>query len=166
MGRRWITGAFLLLASTVVLAFPLAAPAAATSGIVREINATRAAHGLRPLRLSVALEDAAHAHSAEMARVGYFAHHSADGGSFAARLRRWYARRDRWAAGENLGWATPTITGGHLVQLWLASPEHRANILDPSWRDVGCSVVHAASAPGVFDEAPVTLVTCDFGARS
>ena len=52
------------------------------------------------------------------------------------------------------------------MQLWLASPEHRANILNPSWQDVGCSAVHADSAPGVYANEPVTVVTCDFGTRS
>jgi uncharacterized protein YkwD len=48
----------------------------------------------------------------------------------------------------------------------MASPEHRANILTASWRDIGCASVHADAAPGVYDDLPVTVVTCDFGVRS
>jgi uncharacterized protein YkwD len=130
------------------------------------MNALRAEHGLRALRVNGELVDAARSHSLEMTSVGYFAHRSADGGSFADRVRRWYVVRPQWAAGENLAWSTPKLESSRLVQLWLASPEHRANMLDPGWRDVGCSAVHAASAPGIYADEPVTVVTCDFGARS
>ena len=46
------------------------------------------------------------------------------------------------------------------------SPEHRANLLDRSWREVGLSAVHAASAPGVYGGDEVTIVTADFGFRT
>ena len=168
--RRFPTASLLL---AVALAFVLTAapavggrPSSLEAGIVRQLNAVREAQSLRPLRLNNELENAARAHSLEMTSFGYFAHHSADGGSFAGRVRQWYALGPRGSAGENLLWVTPQIGATRVVQLWLASPEHRANILDPSWQDVGCSALHADSAPGVFADEPVTVVTCDFGTRS
>jgi uncharacterized protein YkwD len=173
MERRCPARALLLVVAVVALAAPAFASAgraarqpALVAQLVREMNALREQEGLRPLRVNGPLVDAARSHSLEMASVGYFAHHSADGGSFAARVRHWYVVRRHWAAGENLAWSTPKLGSSRLVQLWLASPEHRANMLDPGWRDVGCSAVHAESAPGVYDGEPVTVVTCDFGARS
>ncbi len=68
--------------------------------------------------------------------------------------------------GENLLWSSPGVGGARAVSLWMASPEHRAIILTAGWKDVGCAAVHNDSAPGVFDDLPVTVVTCDFGVRS
>ena len=136
------------------------------AAILARMNAARAAHGLGPLRRNAELAVAARHHSLEMARGGYFAHASADGGSFAGRVREWYSVVGRrWAVGENLLWSTPTIGGLKAVDLWLASPGHRANVLRRSWKDVGCAAVHVAAAPGVYGDQPVTVVTCDFGRR-
>ncbi len=139
---------------------------AVAARVVRAINHFRVTHGLNRLRVNDRLVDAARAHSLEMASDGYFSHRSADGSSFWQRVRRWYIVTPRWSTGENLVWRRPRIGGMRVLQLWLASPPHRANLVDPGWRDVGCSAVHSSSAPGVFANRAVTIVTCDFGARS
>jgi uncharacterized protein YkwD len=160
------------LVVVVSIALSLTAPAASGHGgrldvaIIRRINALRSAYGLQPLRRSRELAVAARHHSLEMASGGYFSHSSPDGGGFAGRVREWYRVAGRgWAVGENLLWASPTVRGLQTVELWLASPAHRANLLAPRWRDVGCAAVHAADAPGVYGDQPVTVVTCDFGRR-
>jgi uncharacterized protein YkwD len=43
----------------------------------------------------------------------------------------------------------------------MASPEHRANILDASWRTIGVAAVRAP-APGVYGNRDVTIITTDF----
>ena len=48
----------------------------------------------------------------------------------------------------------------------MRSPEHRANILDREWREIGVSAFHAAPRPARYRGLPVTIVTTDFGARS
>jgi uncharacterized protein YkwD len=136
------------------------------AAILARMNAARAIHGLGPLRRNAELAVAARHHSLEMARGGYFAHASPDGGSFAGRVREWYrVVGRRWAVGENLLWSTPSIGSLKAVDLWLASPGHRENVLGRSWKDVGCAAVHVADAPGVYGYQPVTVVTCDFGRR-
>ena len=45
------------------------------------------------------------------------------------------------------------------------SPEHRANILTPRWREIGISAVHFAAAPGTYKGLEVTIITTDFGVR-
>jgi uncharacterized protein YkwD len=45
------------------------------------------------------------------------------------------------------------------------SPEHRANILTARWRDIGIAAVHVDSAPGTYQNLPVTIITTDFGVR-
>ena len=136
--------------------------------LLAQINAFRAAHGLARLRVSVALDAVADGHSAQMARIGYFSHSSANGQSFSARIARVYSPRGyrSWSVGENLVWGGPDIGAARAFRLWLASPPHRANLLNASWREVGLGAVHSSSAPGVYGGGPATIVTADFGART
>ena len=135
------------------------------SSVLDDINAFRAEHGLARLRLNVELTTAARAHSQQMAQKGYFAHESADGSVFWKRMRGYYASAHSWSVGENLLWSSPGIDGARALKMWLASPEHRKNLVNPRWREIGVSAVHAAQAPGVFHGQAVTIVTTDFGVR-
>jgi len=137
------------------------------SQLLGQINTLRARHGLRRLRLSPGLTAAAGQHSASMAQKGYFAHESADGSSCFKRIASYYPYRgySRWSAGENILYSTPDIDSAASLRLWMNSPEHRANLLSRSWRDIGLGALHAASAPGVYNGDAVTVVTADFGVR-
>jgi uncharacterized protein YkwD len=124
-------------------------------------NEERISRGLRPLAENPRLEAAANAHAAEMVNDGYFAHASADGSSFSARIiRSGYVGRDSsWLLGENLAWATGDLaTPDNLMRAWMGSPDHRSNILTRAYRDIGIGIV--LSGP----DARVT-VTADFGGR-
>ena len=137
------------------------------SQLLGKINLTRGRRGLRPLRLSARLTAAANQHSGSMAEKGYFSHDSANGGSFFKRIASFYTYRgyNNWSAGENILWSSPDIDPGGALRLWMNSPEHRANLLNRSWREIGLSAVHAANAPGVYGGDEVTIVTADFGFR-
>ena len=171
--RRSILGIAALAALAAVLTSgALASPRspAATlsqleSSVLGDINAFRAQHGLATLRLSTQLTAAARGHSQQMAHNGYFAHESADGSAFWKRLKRFYASAHYWSVGENLLWSSPDIDGARALRLWLASPEHRTNLVNPAWREIGVSAVHVAQAPGVYGGQDVTIVTTDFGVR-
>jgi uncharacterized protein YkwD len=138
------------------------------SGILVDLNRVRAQHGLAPLRLSPRLSAAASQHSREMARVGYFSHSSADGSAFWRRIARFYSSSGygSWSVGENLLWSSPDVDAANAIKMWMGSPEHRANLLNRSWREVGLSAVHSDSAPGSYHGLGVTIVTADFGART
>jgi uncharacterized protein YkwD len=138
------------------------------SSVLQRINQVRREHGLQPLKLSPALGAAAAQHSNEMGADGYFAHESVDGSAFWKRVVRWYPSRGRrsWTVGENLLWSSPDVSPAAAVTMWMNSPEHRANLLSRSWREIGLSAVHFDSAPGSYGGRPVTIVTADFGARS
>jgi uncharacterized protein YkwD len=138
------------------------------SALVVQVNAFRLAHGLAPLRVSPFLSAAARAHSTQMARLGYFSHNSANGSPFSSRIATYYPSRGyrSWTVGENLLWASPEVGAARALKLWLASPPHRANLLSPRWRETGLAAVHSTRAPGVYGNAPTTIVTVDFGARS
>lgn len=136
--------------------------------VVQEVNRVRAARGLRRLRAAPMLATSARRHSRQMGRRGFFEHHSADGTPFWRRIERFYGGRGfrSWAVGENIFWQSPTLIGAtSVVESWLASPPHRANMLSADWRDVGVGSISLPSAPGVYGGSPVTIVTVDFGKR-
>jgi uncharacterized protein YkwD len=138
------------------------------AALVGQINNFRAARGLTRLRVSSALTAAANGHSAQMARLGYFSHSSANGASFSQRIAQAYPVRGfrSWSVGENLVWGGPDIGAVRAFRLWLSSAPHRANLLSPRWREIGLGAVHSTSAPGVYGGRSATIVTADFGARS
>lgn len=136
--------------------------------VLSEINDFRADHGLAPLRAQIGLARAASQHTSEMVARGYFGHASANGTPFEKRVARYYPRprTESWGAGENLAWHSGQPGAASFVSAWLASPHHRANLLDPSYREAGVAVAIAARAPGAFGGRAVTVVTLDLGYRS
>ena len=102
-----------------------------------------------------------------MATGGYFAHESADGTAFWQRIQRYYSANGfhSWAVGENLLWSSPDVDAQGALQMWLNSPEHKANLLNARWREIGVSALHVDAAPGTFRGLDVTIVTTDFGVR-
>jgi uncharacterized protein YkwD len=173
MRRVIALGAALLLAGVVASAGPAAThrPAVALSsleqGVLSDINAFRAENHLAPLRLSAALTMAARTHSEQMEADGYFAHSSFDGTAFWKRIQAFYpsSRYGFWSVGENLLWSSPDVDPQKALTMWENSPEHRKNMLDPRWQEIGVSAVHTDRAPGVYQGLAVTIVTTDFGVR-
>jgi uncharacterized protein YkwD len=127
----------------------------AESSLLTAMNEVRRANGVQPLRADARLERAARAHSSKMLRTGTFYH-----GAFNARIRRTgvHARR----VGENLAWGQGSLgVARSIVSMWLASPEHRANLLHAGYRMVGVGALR-----GCFDGHRNTLmVTTDFAGR-
>lgn len=136
--------------------------------VLAAINAYRAQHHLHALTLSGGLDRSAAQHSFEMGSDGYFAHNSANGRAFWKRIQAYYgsSRSNYWSVGENLLWASPAVTAQRAMQLWIASPEHKANLLAARWRQIGISAVHVVAAPGTYHGLTVTIITTDFGVRS
>jgi uncharacterized protein YkwD len=131
----------------------VAAPARSSeAGVLAAVNAARTAHGLRPLRLDLTLRSAARSHSADMLHRNYFAH-----GAFAGRMAAFHVQGRQ--AGENLAWGSgPYGRAGTMISEWLASPEHRANLLSPAFSRIGIGLVH-----GTFQgTVGATVVTADF----
>ena len=136
--------------------------------VLQGVNDVRAENGVPPLRLSVSLSRAAAAHTREMVAAGYFGHESSDGSPFWKRVKRFYGSNGfaRWSVGENLVWGSPVLSSDDAVESWLESPEHRANLLSSSWREIGLAAAHVPAAPGTFGDRETTIVTADFGSRS
>jgi uncharacterized protein YkwD len=141
--------------------------AALEGGVLAQLNGIRTAHGLRPLTVNPQLSAAALRHTADMLADGTFEHESPGGTSFSERIRSFYgqAGKNRWAVGENLLWSAPVVGPKRALQVWMASPGHRENILSPTWREIGIAAEHADTSLGVFGGGAVTVITTDFGAR-
>jgi uncharacterized protein YkwD len=130
------------------------------------LDAQRAAHGLPPLRASGALGRAAARYAHTMARRRFFSHVSPSGSTPVSRIARtsYLRHAATWALGEDIAWGTGAdATPAGVVAAWMASPPHRRNILDPSFRDVGIGAARGAPVRGVRGGA--TFVA-DFGVRS
>jgi uncharacterized protein YkwD len=148
----------LFVTSLIALVVASAAQAGLTSAeasLLRAMNSTRASFGLRPLRVDATLERAARFHSGEMLRSGAFSH-----GDFLARLTGFHARGP--VLGENLAWGSgPYASPQAIVREWLASPEHRANLLRPGFGRIGIGTLQGTFQG--YDGASV--VTADFAGR-
>jgi uncharacterized protein YkwD len=176
MARRPGSALAVLIAVLACAATLLPVPAGASSkvqvstldlGVLTQLNRIRSEHGLVPLAESPALDAAALQHTREMVAMGYFAHSSSNGTPFWQRIRAYYpqANDEYWSVGENLFWTSGPATATEGMRAWMASPDHRANILDPSWRQIGIASVSAPHAPGAFQGLDVTVITTDFGVR-
>lgn len=107
------------------------------------VNQERTARGLRPLKSNRRLAKAAGAHARDMCARGYFSHDSANGASFVDRIRKagYVPRRAFPSLGEDLAWGSGSLgTPREIVDGWMNSPEHRANILSPKFREAGMGV--------------------------
>ena len=140
------------------LLFAASAPAGGMSteqSLLAAMNAARAAHGLGPLQLDATLVRAARAHSTDMLRNHFFAH-----GHFGGRMLAFHVAGP--FEGENLAWGAGTLsTPESIVAEWLASPEHRANLLRHIYSRVGLGIVH-----GTFHgSANAIVVTADFAGK-
>jgi uncharacterized protein YkwD len=120
--------------------------------LLQAINSARAARGAPPLRMGLKLQRAARANSRAMARSGSFTH-----GNWYRRLRRHGVNGSK--LGETIAWGVGTDgTATRIVGMWLASPPHRATMLDPRFRRIGVGV--AVGTMGGFPGANVA--TADF----
>ena len=111
--------------------------AALAHEVLADLNATRAAHGLRPLKSRADLAAYAAKHSKEMAGPGRLFHSSG-----LATLCCW-AR-----IGENVAYAGSTAQASST--LYNSAP-HRANILNSSYDEVGVAVVQSGSTVWVTE---------------
>lgn len=110
---------------------PTVAPAATYSDRVLALtNAERTSRGLRPLAFSTCADGYANTWAATLSRLGTLSHQALSPILTACRAR---------GAGENVAFGNVTPEG--LVQMWMASPGHRANILNASFTHLGVGAV-------------------------
>jgi uncharacterized protein YkwD len=131
------------------------------------MNAERAARGLGRLQAEPLLGRVAANYARQMVRGQFFDHTSPAGSTMLARIRSTSYLRDvtSWSVGENLAWGSGTLaTPRAMVRAWMQSAEHRANLLDRHFADVGIGVAPGAPVALEPGELGGTYVT-DFGRR-
>jgi uncharacterized protein YkwD len=130
------------------------------------VNRERTSRGMKALAADAPLQHAAQGHSEDMAIGDYFEHDGRHGDTPLSRMRATgyiFSSHIGYAVGENIAWATlwmaspKAIVGG-----WMASPEHRANILDATFRDTGIGVSPHPLASLARGQAGA-IYTQDFG---
>jgi uncharacterized protein YkwD len=124
------------------------------SVVIDATNQERQLLGLGELKINEALRKAAQDKADDMAQKGYFAHQSPDG------KNPWY-----WidqtgytykAAGENL--AVNFDYSKDVVNAWMNSPTHRANIVKAKYQEIGIGI-----AEGFYQGRPTVFVVQMFG---
>lgn len=123
-------------------------------GLDAATNTQRTNNGLAPLRLNSQLNQAATAKANHMFAKNYWAHTAPDGTtpwSFIQSADYSYS-----TAGENL--AKNFLTSSGVVNGWMNSSAHRANILNSGFLDVGYGIVN-----GILQGQEVTLVVALYG---
>ena len=117
--------------------------------IIALTNRERAQNNVGTLRENTSLDAAAQAKADDMARVGYFAHVGPGGKQPWAWLDG--VGYDYQYAGENL--AVRFVDSKDVVNAWMLSPTHRANIVKPVYIEMGVGI-----AQGVYKGQPATFV--------
>ncbi len=130
------------------------------------INQERADHGEAALAPNADLQQAAQAHTESMAFGDYFEHDGPQGDTPLSRMVSCgyiYSSQVGYEVGENIGWGTFDLgTPRAIVAAWMASPGHRANILDARFHDTAIGV--SPHVPASLSQGqPGGIYTQDFG---
>lgn len=105
------------------------------------VNATRAEHGVHPLRISSTLGEVARRHNADQAFIQkMISHNGSDGSTVGDRLRR---------GGYKYVYASENVAVGqhnprHVHRSLMRSPGHARNVVSPQVRDMGLHVGRGA----------------------
>ncbi|MFG2616630.1 sigma-70 family RNA polymerase sigma factor [Streptomyces sp. NPDC048507] len=122
---------------------PAPAPAGVAGQVIALVNSERAAAGCGPLKEDAQLRSAAQGHSDDMAGRDFFAHTNPDGADPGTRTT---AAGYRWSTyGENI--ARGQQTAADVMDSWMKSPGHRANILNCSFKDIGVGIHNGSGGP-------------------
>jgi uncharacterized protein YkwD len=108
-------------------------------------NAERRKRHLSPLDRDNTLVETARAHSDDMLRRDYFSHVDPDGKTPQQRIAPAYSRTIA-RAGENIwgghgyDYSDSKLTARVIMDSWMSSPGHRANLLNPDYTHLGVGV--------------------------
>lgn len=124
------------------------------SDVVNQTNKEREQNGLPNLVVNKQLSEGAQAKGMHMFSNQYWAHTAPDGTQPWAFFKQ--SKYNYSVAGENL--ARDFSTTGDMMQAWMNSPTHRANILNQKYQEIGIAVID-----GQLNGVETTLVVQFFG---
>ena len=119
-----------VVAATLVPAFGQPSYASTSSSYFSVLSQERASHGVAALHVSADLVRVAQSWAEEMARTGVLRHNP----HLESQVPNW------WSVGENVG-VGPDLPD--IEQAFWNSPDHRANILDTDYTDVGIGAAYS-----------------------
>ena len=131
----------IVLLALAFVATPLFAAEITRTAVIDAMNARRAEMGLAPLREDARLDKAAEDRIRDMEELGYWSHIAPDGRPPFLWLR--VRNYDYRAAGENL--ASGFDTTDLMVQSWMESEGHRANIMSTAFQDCGIAIIEGST---------------------
>src|SRR4029077_9308036 len=118
----------------------------ARAALLARVNAERAKAGRPGLRLDPRLSEAAQAHAEDMMVHSYYSHSSPEGKTPLDRMRKTgYAPH---IVAENI--ARGPFTVDEVMDDWMLSREHRANLLHPPFRGFGAGIGVGRNPAGGF----------------
>lgn len=126
-----------------------------SSSLLSSTNTDRSAQKEAALSINPQLSAAAQAKADDMVKQDYWSHISPEGKTpwdFITASGYQYTQ-----AGENLAYGFSS--GSDVVAAWMNSPEHRANILNASYQDVGFGVAQSNDYQG---DGPETVVVAEY----
>ncbi|MDI6100287.1 CAP domain-containing protein [Actinoplanes sp. NEAU-A12] len=140
-------GAATMIASPAEAAPAKASEQALQTEVNRLTNIERTSHGCPALAVNAQLTEAARGHSGWMAQSGKFSHTGRSGSSFVTRVK---AAGYTKPSAENIAWGYRSASA--VVDGWMKSPGHRANILNCKSKTVGVGVVYTASGTPYYTQ--------------
>ena len=126
--------------------------------ILRLVNVERAKVGAKPLQFDYDRYECAKIRAKECNKEVTFSHTRPDG-------RQWYTvlddmgKAEYWQAGENL--ALYLYSAEHVVQGWMNSPGHKANILNPNFDLMAVAIWETEEYPGYYSAAQLFVASWD-----
>ena len=157
----FLTVVFLFLSSFFIQSFKEAFPSVlgissdiSVDSLVALTNKEREANGVGSLTINAQLSQAAAQKAEDMLKNDYWAHNSPSGTTPWVFIKN--SGYNYVYAGENL--AKGFSTSQEVVDAWMNSPSHRANMLSANYKDVGFAVV-----TGRLNGEDTVLVVEEFG---
>jgi len=139
----------------------------ARKAIMCLLNEERADHGLPAFERSKKLQRAAQKHSARMSGGNCFAHECPGEADLVSRLGNVKYLLNgllSWICAENIAWGMKSAgTPNAIMDAWMNSAGHRANILNRDLEQVGIGFVKGSPSDA---NAAAGMYTTDFGSRS
>jgi uncharacterized protein YkwD len=129
------------------------------------LNAARADYDLPALSRSAPLDAAAGGYAQDMVDGRFFDHVSPDGSTMLQRIKAaGWVPAGAWTAGENIAWGSAELgSPARIVDSWLHSAGHRANILNGAFAEIGIGI--ASGAPQLGVRAVAGTYVTDFASR-
>ena len=125
---------------------PQQTPQELAAEVVRLVNVERAKEGLPALGTFDSLTKAAEIRAPETAKL--FSHDRPDGSSCFTALDATGASKGAYTSGENI--AAGSSTAADVVEQWMNSPGHRANILNKDFTHIGVGYCKSSSGYGHY----------------